>query len=695
MHTFSQHLSIQIIMESWKTKEGSSYPFGVTYIENEDAYNFAIYSKHATSVTLLLYQKDDWKKPAVTVPLNYLLNKSHRVWHCRIPAGQLKDTEFYAYRIDGPNPKGQFEWHSFDQDKILFDPYAKALFFPPGFDRTAACLPGPNDGKAPLGVIMKEEGNFNWQNDHPIQHEHDLVIYEMHVKGFTYHQSSGVSQDKRGTYSAVVEKIPYLKELGVTAIELMPVYQFDGQEIDYWGYSPMSFFAPHHDYSSDKSIGGQIKEFKYMVRELHKAGIEIVLDVVYNHTTEGNSYGPVYSYKGIDNSTYYLIHENLDRPYFNYSGTGNTMHTRNSEVRAMILDSLRYWVKEMHVDGFRFDLASVFSRNSDGSVSIEDPPIFGDLRADPLLAKVRMIAEPWDAAGFFQLGRNFPGVNWMQWNSRFRDEVRKFVRGDSGQTGNLIRRLYGSDDLFPDDLPFAYHPYQSVNYINSHDGFTLYDLVAYNYKHNFANGEQNADGMNENFSWNCGTEGDDELTPEILDLRKRQAKNLCTLLLLSNGTPMFRAGDEFLKTQKGNNNPYNQDNETTWINWDFKEKHADFFSFFKNMIAFRKAHPSLCRSRFWREDVKWFGYNGPPEIIAETSAFAFHLDGTSQQDNHIYVMVNGSDKPLQFQFQATGNWQRIINTGLPSPHDFVKPGEDQVDTSEYELEGRSIAVFVR
>lgn len=682
-------------MQFWKNTEGSSYPFGVSYVDSEDAYNFALYSKHATRVILLIYREDDVKKPEATFHLDYLVNKSQRVWHCRIPAQQLKKAKYYAYRIDGPNPAGQFEWHSFDNEKILFDPYAKALFFPPGFDEAVACLPGPNDGKAPLGVIMKDGGEFDWQNDAPVRQEHDLVIYELHVKGFTYHSSSGVSDSKRGTYAGVVEKIPYLKELGITAVELMPVYQFDEQDGDYWGYSPLSFFAPHHAYSSDKSIGGQIQDFKYMVRELHKAGIEVILDVVYNHTAEGGRLGPVYSYKGIDNSTYYLINANLEKPYFNYSGTGNTFHTRNSQVRSLIMDSLRYWVKEMHVDGFRFDLASVFSRNSDGTVSFEDPPIFGELRADPLLANVRMIAEPWDAAGVFQLGKNFPGINWMQWNSRFRDDVRRFVKGDAGQTGNLMQRLYGSDDLFPDDLPLAYHPYQSVNYINCHDGFTMYDLVAYNFKHNFANGEHNADGTNENFSWNCGTEGEEELTPEILAIRKHQAKNLCTLLLLSNGTPMFSAGDEFLRTQKGNNNPYNQDNETTWINWDFKEKHADFFTFFTKMIAFRKAHPSLCRSRFWREDVRWFGLNGALNLSGETSAFAFYLDGTSQQDNPLYIMVNASDEPLNYRFQIKGNWHRIVNTGLLHPDDFVKPGEDVMHTQAYVLSRKSIAVFVQ
>jgi glycogen operon protein len=361
----------------------------------------------------------------------------------------------------------------------------------------------------------------------------------------------------------------------------------------------------------------------------------------------------------------------------------------------MIIDSLRFWVQEMHVDGFRFDLASIFSRNTDGTLSFDEPPIFGDILSDPLLAQVRFIAEPWDAMGTLQLGAKFPGLQWMQWNGAFRSDVRRFIKGEPGMVGALMTRIYGSDDLFSDALPYAYHPYQSINFITSHDGFTLYDLVAYNYKHNFANGEHNADGENDNHSWNCGIEGEEDLPEQVLSLRKRQAKNFCVLLMISNGIPMITAGDEFLRTQKGNNNPYNQDNETSWINWSFRERYQDFFQFFKKMIAFRKAHPSLCRSRFWREDVQWFGTTEAPDLSYSSRSLAFFLHGKSQDDDDIYVMINAYWEALIFHFQVDGPWNRVINTGMDSPNDFVESNEDVITSGEYQVGPRSVVVFVK
>lgn len=682
-------------MISWTTTEGASYPLGVTYIPQEDAFNFAIYSKHATSVTLLIYNNQHYDLPVATFHLHYLRHKSHRIWHCRIKAAQLKESRYYAYKIEGPGPAGQFEWHAFDKEKVLLDPFARSVFFPPAFDRTVASLPGPNDGQAPLGIIFKDTHTFDWQDDKRPHHESDLIIYELHVKGFTFHPSSGVAEDKRGTYTGIIEKIPYLQELGVTAVEFMPVHQYDPQSGDYWGYSTLNFFSPHHAYASHKDIGGQLKEFKQMVKALHQAGIEVLLDVVYNHTTEGDRFGPIYSFKGIDNSTYYLMNKSLPEPYANFTGAGNTIHTRNNYVKTMIIDSLRYWVEEMHVDGFRFDLTSIFSRNTDGSISFEEPPIFGDIQSDPLLAHIRFIAEPWDAMGTMQLGAKFPGLQWMQWNGTYRDDVRKFVKGDPGMVGYLMTRLYGSDDLFSDALPYAYHPYQSINFITSHDGFTLYDLVAYNYKHNFANGEHNADGQNENYSWNCGVEGDHSLPEQVFRLRKQQAKNFVVLLMLSNGTPMILAGDEFLRTQKGNNNAYNQDNEISWINWHLAEKHHDFFQFFKKMIAFRKAHPSLCRSRFWREDVRWFGTTGAPDLAHHSRSMAFFLSGKSQEDDDMYVMINAYWEALTFTFQLEGPWHRMVNTSFDPPNDFVEQGEDIIYHHTYLLRPRTVAVFIR
>ncbi|PWG80361.1 glycogen debranching protein GlgX [Pararcticibacter amylolyticus] len=676
-------------MKLWYSQEGAPHPLGISFIPEEDAYNFAIYSKHASSVTLLLYKENEYKVPVVTVRLDPFRNKSQRIWHYRIKRSELKGAAFYGYRIEGPLGNGPDYLHQFDPQKILLDPYAREVIFPPEFSRDAAEQSGSNDGKAPLGMISSEE-DFDWQGDKPVRHEHDLVIYEMHVKGFTRNPNSDVSSEKRGTYAGVIEKIPYLKELGVTAVELMPVHQFDPTEKNYWGYMSLNFFAPHHSYTSDNSPGGAIREFKTMVRELHKAGLEVILDVVFNHTSEGDMAGPTYSFKGIDNSTYYLMEDHLGNPYVNYSGTGNTLRTDHPAVQQLIMDSLRYWVKEMHVDGFRFDLASVFSRKSDGSIG--SSPIFDQIAAEPYLADVRLIAEPWDAGGLYQLGRAFPGVSWYQWNGGFRDDIRRFVRSDPDFAGKAIQRVYGSDDLFPDDPYNAYHPYQSINYLTSHDGFTLYDQVSYNNKHNFSNGQNNQDGHEHNYSWNCGWEGDGIVPPPIMKLRKRQARNFMTLLMLSNGTPMILSGDEFLNTQKGNNNPYNQDNETTWIDWSRKELMNEHFEFVKQLISFRKQRKSVSRSRFWREDVKWYGCNGQIGFDKELRCFAWHLSGRSFNEPDLYVMVNSHWEKQKFSFMEPGPWKRIIDTAAENGKAFLKEPQSN-PKPYYVLESRSIAVF--
>jgi glycogen operon protein len=461
---------------------------------------------------------------------------------------------------------------------------------------------------------------------------------------------------------------------------------------------PLNFFSPHHGYLSGHTVKAQHNEFREMVKALHRADIEVVLDVVYNHTGEGDHRGPVYSYKGIDNSTYYLMADRPGAPYENFSGTGNTLNCANRYVRRMIMDSVRHWAQEMRVDGFRFDLASLFTRNLDGSVNVSDVPLLSDIASDPDLAHLRLIAEPWDAAGTYQLGRAFPGIMACQWNGRYRDDLRRFVKGDPGMAPALMRRLYGSDDLFPDDRMNAYHPHQSVNYIASHDGFTLYDLVAYNEKRNWPNGHDNTDGMEENHSWNCGCEGDEGAPPEVLQLRKQQIRNLCCLLLLSNGTPMFRAGDEFMHTQAGNNNPYNQDNKVGWIDWGRLHANPDIFRFFKLMIAFRKAHPSLARSRFWREDVRWYGVGHDTDPAYESRSLAFVLRGESQQDVDIYVMINAYWEGLTFQIQegATNAWRRVVDTSLESPFDFLEPGNERpLQSLHYRVPGRAVVVLVR
>ena len=686
-------------MKSWTTTEGAPFPLGATWIEEEQAYNFALYSKHAESVTLLLYGREDFVNPRLSRPLDYRRNKSGRIWHCRILKSALKGVEYYAYRISGPPPQGRFEWHCFDPEKLLLDPYAESVFFPPTFDRSAAARPGSNAGKAPLAVLNACEHRFEWKDGGPRRHEADTVIYELHVRGFTMHPSSGVSPDKRGTYAGLVEKIPYLKSLGITVVELMPVFQFDPQENNYWGYMPLNFFAPHHGYARHRDRGGYEPhhEFRTMVEAFHTADIEVVLDVVYNHTCEGDQTGPNYSFKGIDNSTYYLISDRPTDRYENFSGAGNTVHCANRHVRRMVLDSLRHWVREMRVDGFRFDLASVFSRNDDGSINLNDPQLFADIVSDPELTRVRLIAEPWDASAY-QLGSKLPGISWAQWNGRFRDDVRRFVRGDEGLVGSLMSRLYGSDDLFPDDLSNAYHPYQSVNYVTSHDGFTLYDLVSYRHKRNTANGHNNTDGADENYSSNCGAEGDKNLSAGVLRLRKQQIKNFCCLLLLANGTPMLRGGDEFMQTQGGNNNPYNQDNETSWLDWNRLEKNQDMFRFFKLMIAFRKAHPSLSRSRFWREDVRWFGAGPSVDLSGHSHSLAVSLRGQSQQDDDIYLMINAGLQALTFTIQdgKAGDWRRVIDTSGENPDDFREPGKEvALRSASYEVKPRSLAGFIR
>jgi isoamylase len=677
---------------TWARTEGSPLPLGVTWIERDRAFNFAVHAEQAESVSLLLYSSADLVQPLLVYRFDYLHNKSGRVWHCRIPKAEIGEARYYAYSVTGPDARHN---HTFDSQKILLDPYARGVYFPPAFDRELARHDGSNAGCAPLGVLDAHLADFDWGEDQSARHDSDAIIYEVHVRGFTKNANSGVDPARRGTYAGLIDKIPYLKELGVTIIELMPVFQRDPQEGDYWGYMPLNFFAPHAQYASNRDADEQHLEFREMVRAFHEAGFGVVLDVVYNHTAEGDHRGPTYSFKGLDAAGYYMLSDDPAHPYANYSGTGNTLNFGHAHVRKMVMDSLRYWKGEMHIDGFRFDLASVFSRNADGFLNWGDAPIFSEIAADPGLAQVRMIAEPWDT-GAYQLGRGFPGVTWLQWNGRFRDDIRRFVKGDRGLLPDLMRRLYGSDDFFPDSPADAYHAYQSVNYIASHDGFTLYDLVSFNRKYNWANGHNNQDGTDDNYSWNCGHEGVERVPPEVMALRRKQVKNFCCLMFLSNGTPMFRAGDEFLNTQFGNNNPYNQDNETGWLDWDQLHANAGIFRFFQKMIAFRKCHPTLCRSRFWREDIRWFGARGTPDLSHDSHTLAFYLDGASQDDDDLYVMINGWWEPVEFELQegAPGEWLRIVDTARSSPDDFADKGVIVYEPTR-KLAPRSVVVFLR
>ncbi len=678
----------------WALAEGLPAPLGANWNRRTRSWNFALYSKLATGVTLLLYGPDHFATPLYCFRLDYLVNKSGRVWHCWIPEDQIRGACFYAYSVDGPNDPAS--GLRFNPAKVLLDPYARGVFFPPAFDREAAKGGGGNAGRAPLGVLEASRRANGWEEACRPRHASDTVIYEMHVRGFTRRDNSGVPAGRRGTFAGVIDKIPYLVDLGVTVVELLPVAQRDPQEDNYWGYSPLCFFAPHAQYAAAGTPEGAITEMQEMVKALHAAGIEVVIDVVYNHTVEGEEIGPTYSYRGIDNTTYYLLDDDRSR-YRNDSGTGNVLHTANMAVRKMVVDSMRFWAREMHVDGFRFDLASIFTRRTDGSIDLDDPPMISAIDADPDFKNLRLIAEAWDLRSY-QLGRRFPGIEWYQWNDRFRDEVRAFVRGDGGSVGKLMTRIYGSSDQFPDGLLDAYHAFQSVNLVTAHDGFCLYDLVSYNEKHNLANGEQNADGHNHNLSWNCGWEGDAGAPAEVLALRRRQVKNFCALLFLSNGTPMFCAGDEFMQSQQGNNNPYNQDNETTWLDWSLLEANRDVHRFFRMLIAFRKAHPSIGRSRFWRDDVRWFGTAADVDWGEASHQLAFCLRGASQADRDLYVMINAGvdDQVFAVQEVPFAEWRRVVDTALAPPEDVVSDEvAPRLSSAEYRVGARSVVVLLR
>ncbi|HRZ86499.1 MAG TPA: isoamylase [bacterium] len=678
-------------IEKWETDEGVPFPIGATWVDHLKAYNFSLFSKYATGVTLLCYTKVDRDVPVYEYRFDPHKNKTGRIWHCWIPAEEMNGATLYAYRVEGPHEPSA--GHRFDDKKILLDPLAKEVWFPPEFDRSAAIGPGANDGKAPLGVLPKrQKGGFEWRDNVRPRHTSDAIVYELHVKGFTARKNSGVTPAKRGTFAALIEKIPYLQELGVTIVELMPVHQFDPREGNYWGYMTLNFFAPHAGYAT----GSPMEEFREMVRAFHKAGIEVWLDVVYNHTCEGDARGPTYSYRGIDNHCFYLLEQDRSR-YVNDAGCGNVLRVAHPTVRIMIIESLRYWARMMRVDGFRFDLASIFTRNNDGSVNVTDPALVIEIGWFAYMNDIALTAEAWDIASY-QLGRTFPGMMWRQWNGKFRDDVRQFVKSDAGMVGALMRRLYGSDDLFPDAVIDASRPVQSVNFITAHDGFCLYDLVSYNQKHNKANGNNNTDGADNNLSWNCGHEGDRNVPAEVMELRRRQVKNFFTILMLANGTPMFCAGDEFMNTQKGNNNPYNQDNETTWLDWSLLDKNRDMFRFFKLMIAFRKAHPSISRSRFWRDDVSWYGPNGGVDLGHGSRTLAYCLRGASQGDGDIYVMINAFWEDVDFTVQEgkPGEWSQAVDTAMASPDDICETGNGKrLHARSVKVKARSIVVLER
>jgi isoamylase len=592
----------------------------------------------------------------------------------------------------------------FDPRKVLLDPYGRGVVVPKNYSRHADEVEGDNAATAMKSVVV-DPRSYDWEGDTLLkQPSSRSIIYEMHVRGFTRHPNSGVAEKKRGTFAGLIEKIPYLQQLGITAVELLPVFQFDAQDcppglVNYWGYAPVSFFAPHQAYSSRQDPLGPLDEFRNMVKAFHRAGIEVILDVVFNHTAEGDVEGPTFSFRGLDNSTYYILEPDRSR-YANYSGTGNTLNANHPIVRRMILDSLRYWVEEMHVDGFRFDLASILARDASGHV-MPQPPVLWDIESDPVLAGTKLIAEAWDAAGLYQVG-SFIGDSWKEWNGRFRDDVRSFFRGEEGSVRRLADRLVGSPEIYGHEEREAE---QSINFVTCHDGFTLNDLVSYNQKHNAANGEDNRDGMNDNRSWNCGVEGPSD-DPAVEKLRNRQVKNFLTVTLLSLGVPMILMGDEVRHTQHGNNNTYCQDNETSWFDWTRLAKHADVHRFLRLLIARRLQRDveherrRLSLNQLLEAAKKsWHGVKlNQPDWGASSHSLAFSAE-LAKEGLLFHLILNAYWEPLEFELplveQDNGNgWRRWVDTGLNSPQDIVEwQTAPLVPSHSYRAEPRSVVML--
>jgi isoamylase len=659
---------------SGEVSVGHSSPLGATVFS--DRVNFSVYSRSATRVELLLFDHADSATPQRVIRLDGAINRTDNYWHVCIH--NVKPGQLYAYRVYGPfDPSRGMR---FDPGKVLLDPYGRGVAVPTNYDRGAAGQMGDNAATAMKNVVV-DPAVYDWEGDMPLNRPaSQTVIYEMHVRGFTRHPSSGVPEAKRGTYAGLIEKIPYLQELGITAVELLPVFQFDAQDapkglVNYWGYAPVSFFAPHVAYSSRHDPLGPIDEFRDMVKALHRAGIEVILDVVFNHTAEGNQNGPTLSFRGLENSVYYIL-EHDPSLYTNYSGTGNTLNGNHPVVRRMILDSLQYWVEQMHVDGFRFDLASILERDESGNL-LPNPPVVWDIDTYPALAGAKLIAEAWDAAGLYQVG-SFAGDKWREWNGRFRDDVRSFFRGDGGSVGAVADRLVGSPQIYAHKGREAE---ASVNFVTCHDGFTLNDLVSYNQKHNEANGENNRDGANDNRSHNWGVEGPSN-DPAVEKLRSRLVKNFLAMIMLSLGLPMVLMGDEVRRTQRGNNNAYCQDNETNWFDWTLVTKHADVLHFAKRLYARRLLHdldPEIqglsLTQLLQRGHRTWHGTKvGQPDWSFDSHSLATCIEG-SNGSLLLYVILNAFWEPLEFELPPVGDdhepWHRTMDTSLDSPNDLV------------------------
>ncbi len=677
---------------------GRSSPLGAAVVDG--GVNFSLFSRTASGVELLLFDRAEDAKPARVVRIDPVTNRTYHYWHAFVSG--VRPGQLYGYRIEGPSaPERGLR---FDAGKVLLDPYGRGVVVPKNYDREAAKRAGDTCATAMKSVVV-DPSTYDWEGDAPLcLPSARTVIYEMHVRGFTRHPSSGVGEKTRGTYAGLIEKIPYLKDLGVTAVELLPVFQFDPLDAppgktNYWGYAPISFFAPHQAYSSRQDPLGPVNEFRDMVKALHRAGIEVILDVVFNHTAEGDHSGPTLSFKGIDNPTYYILDDGGAR-YANYTGCGNTLNANHPVVRRMIVDSLRYWVEEMHVDGFRFDLASILTRDASGH-PLPNPPVLWDIESEPALAGTKLLAEAWDAAGLYQVG-SFVGDAWKEWNGRFRDDVRNFFRGEPGSLRRVADRIVGSPEVYGHKQREAE---QSVNFVTCHDGFTLNDLVSYNGKHNDANGEDNRDGSNDNCSWNCGAEGPTN-DPAVEKLRNRQVKNFLTVTMMSLGVPMILMGDEVRHSQGGNNNAYCQDNEISWFDWANVAKHADVHRFVKLLIERRllrdveHERQRLSLTKMLDQANKaWHGVKLFQPDWGDGSHSLVLGAELKAEEMRFHFILNAYWEPLEYELPKLANgvsWGRWIDTALDSPEDIV-PWQtgSPVAGDTYRAEARSVVMLFK
>lgn len=688
----------------YQIEQGKSHPLGT--VPDAQGVNFSLFSAHATSVELLLFAEHDDLTPLQVIPLDPLLHRTFHFWHVYVRG--LRPGVHYAYRLDGSQDV-HGPGHRFQRNKVVIDPYSRGITTTL-WNRAEAVGPGDNLRTSMRSAVI-DASVYDWEGDLPLNRPmSETIIYEVHVGSFTKSPSAGCQYP--GTFAGLIEKIPYLQELGITAVELLPIFAFDERDIswhnpldgtplkNYWGYSPVAHFAPHAAYCVSPEVGSHLDDFRELVKALHRAGIEVILDVVYNHTGEGNHLGPTISFKCLDNSVYYYLNPQDRQYYLDYSGCGNTLNCNHPLVEKLIAESLEFWVKEMHVDGFRFDEGSILSRDSAG-LPMQYPPVVWRIELEEALADAKVIVEAWDAAGLYQVG-SFPGVRWAEWNGRYRDTMRQFVRGDPGLISAVASRLAGSPDIYQ---ATGHTPINSINYITSHDGFTLNDLVSYNEKHNEANGEGNRDGANDNFSWNGGVEGP-TCDPAIEVFRERQIKNLLAILLLSQGVPMLLGGDEFRRSQQGNNNAYCQDNATSWFDWTLLEAHQDLFRFVKRMIAFRKSHPNLHRERFFtgapdqqgQRDIVWHGCRllCPGWDDSASRVLAFTIWGRGL-DKDLHVILNMEPLDLNFDVPASPDktWMRVVDTSLASPLDVAD--DDQrlaVTENTYHAGSHSVVVLV-